>query len=206
MKSILYAAYALLFSSSLLFTACNDDDVPPEENEEETITNVTLTFTPTGGTPVTATWVDADGEGVGNPVLTPITLAANTTYTLTIDLLNALDPNDPESISEEVEEEAKEHMFFFGWTDDLFTDPSGDGNLGAGNRADPVNYEDDDDDPSDPDDVAFPLGLETSWTTGNAATGTFRVVLKHQPDIKSATSDATQGESDVDITWELTVR
>ena len=70
---------------------------------------------------------------------------------------------------------------------------------GAGNRADPVNYEDE-------DDAGFPLGLETTWTTGNAATGTFRVVLKHQPDIKSATSDSTDGESDVDISWEATVR
>ncbi len=206
MKLTLFTAYALLFSVSLVFTACNDDDVPPEENEEETITNVTLTFRSTGGTPVIATWVDADGEGAGDPVLTPVTLAANTTYTLTIDLINAIDPNDPESITEEVEEEAKAHMFFFGWTDGLFSDPTGDGNLGAGNRADPVNYEDDDDDPSDPDDAGFPLGLETTWTTGDATTGEFRVVLKHQPDIKSATSDSTDGESDVDVTWEVTVQ
>ncbi len=206
MKLITFITYALLFSSILFFSSCVDDDVPPEENEEETITDVTLTFTPTTGAPVVATWKDADGEGAGDPVLTPVTLAANTTYTLTIDLINAIDPDDPESISEEVEEEAKAHMFFFGWTDGLFSDPTGDGNLGAGNRADPVNYEDDDDDPDDPNDVAFPLGLETAWTTGDATTGTFRVVLKHQPDIKSATSDATVGESDVDITWEATVQ
>jgi hypothetical protein len=207
MKLISFATYALLFASFLLFTSCDDDDVPPEENEEETITNVTLTFTPSGGgTPVVATWVDADGEGAGDPVFTPISLDANTAYTLTIDLLNAIDPNDPESITEEVAEEAKEHMFFFGWTDALFSSPTGDGNLGAGNRADAVNYEDDDDDPNDPNDVAFPLGLETTWTTGDATTGTFRVVLKHQPDIKSATSDSTNGESDVDITWEAEVQ
>ena len=203
MKLTLFTTYALLFSVSLVFTACNDDDVPPEENEEETITDVTLTFTPTTGAPVIATWKDADGEGAGNPVLTPVTLAANTTYTLTINMINAIDPAKPESISEEVEEEAKAHMFFFGWTGGLFSSPTGDGNLGAGNRADPINYEDDD----DPNGVGFPLGLETTWTTGGATTGaTFRVVLKHQPDIKSATSDSTVGESDVDITWEATVQ
>ena len=200
MKLISSAAHVLLFTAILLFTSCaNDDDVPPEENEEETITDVTLTFAPTTGAPVTATWEDADGEGAGDPVRTPITLAANTTYILTIDLINAIDPDDQESITEEVEEEADEHMFFFGWTNGLFSDPTGDGNLGAGNRADPVNYEDE-------DDAGFPLGLETTWTTGDATTGTFRVVLKHQPDIKSATSDSTDGESDVDISWEATVR
>ncbi len=202
MKLISLGAYALLFTTTLLFTSCGDDDVPPEENEEETITNVTLTFTPAAGTPIIATWVDADGEGVGNPVLTPISLAANTTYTLTLDLLNAIDPANVESISEEVEKEAKDHMFFFGWTDALFSDPTGDGNVGAGNRADVVNYADDD----DPNGTGLPLGLETTWTTGDAATGTFQVVLKHQPDIKSATSDSTNGESDVDITWEATVQ
>ncbi|MGB3852261.1 MAG: hypothetical protein WA958_20020 [Tunicatimonas sp.] len=201
MKLISFALYTLLFSSFLLFSSCVDDDVPPEENEEETITNVTLTFTPSaGGTAVTATWVDADGEGVNPPALTPISLTANTTYTLTIDLLNAIDPSDPESITEEIEEEDDEHMFFFGWTNGLFSSPTGDGNLGAGNRrADAVNYEDE-------DDAGFPLGLETTWTTGDATTGTFRVVLKHQPDIKSATSDSTNGESDVDIIWEATVQ
>lgn len=204
MKPILFTAYALLLTAILLITSCVDDDVPPEENEEETITNVTLTFTPSGGggAPIIATWIDADGEGAGNPVLTPITLAANTTYTLTIDLINAIDPDDPESITDEVREEADEHMLFFGWTDGLFSDPTGDGNLGAGNRADVVNYQDDD----DPEGSGLPLGLETTWTTGAAATGTFRVVLKHQPDIKSATSDATVGISDVDITWVATVK
>ena len=200
MKLISYAAYALLFTFVFSLSACVDDDVPPEENEEETITSVTLTFTAAGaGAPIIATWTDADGEGAGDPVLTPITLAANTTYTLTVDLVNAIDPDDTESITEEVREEAGEHMFFFGWTGALFSDPTGDGNLGAGNRTDPVNYE-------DQDDAGLPLGLTTTWTTSDAATGTFRLVLKHQPDIKSATSDATNGESDVDIIWEAEVQ
>lgn len=199
MKLISLGAYALLFTTILLVTSCGDDDVPPEENEEETITDITLTFTPATGAPVTATWVDADGEGAGNPVFKQIALAANTTYTLSIDLVNAIDPADPESITEEVEKEADEHMFFFGWTDGLFSSPTGNGNLGAGNRANVVNYE-------DQDDASLPLGLETTWTTSAATTGEFRVILKHQPDIKSATSDSTNGESDVDITWEATVK
>ena len=192
---------ALLFSLPLFFvTSCDDDDVPPEENEEETITNVTLTFVPEGGGPeVEATWVDADGEaGSGQPVLSDITLAANTTYTLRIDLINAIDPSDPESVTEEIEEEANAHIFFFGWTDGLFSSPTGDGNIGAGNRDEPVNYE-------DFDDNTFPLGLETTWTTGDATTGTFRVLLAHQPDEKSATSDSTTGEPDVDITWDVVI-
>lgn len=198
MKWISFAAYAVLISSVCLFTACDEDDVPPEENPEEEITNVILTFDPDDGSnPIVATWEDADGEGAGSPVLTDISLANNTTYTLSIELTNALDLSDPEDITEEVEEEAEEHMFFFGWTDGLFADPTGDGNIDA--RSDAVNYE-------DPlDDDGNPVGLETEWVTGEAGTGEFRVVLKHQPDIKSATSTATDGESDVDITWNITI-
>jgi len=195
-KSILFLS-ALMMGSILLYS-CEDDDVPPEENEEEVITDVTLTFTPDGGgDAITALAEDPDGEGPDDlEVLGPIELAANTTYTLTIDLLNDI---EGESITEEVEEEDEEHMFFFGWTDGIFSDPTGDGNIGAGNRADAVNYVDTDDDGN-------PLGLETTWTTGDAATGTFRVILKHQPDIKTDTSDSTDGETDTDLTWDITIQ
>jgi hypothetical protein len=201
MKAISYVA-ALLFTVPLfVFTACDEDDLPPEENPEETITNITLTFTPDGGgTPVLATWVDADGEGSGNPVVSDIELAANTTYIMRIELTNALDPNDPEDITEEVREEAEEHIFFFGWTDGIFSDPTGSGNIGAGNRDNAVNY----DDPND--DNGYPVGLRTQWTTGPAAEGEFRLILKHQPDIKSATSDSTDGETDVDATWDISIQ
>lgn len=201
MKWMNYAVYVLLVSAVFLFTACEDDDVPPEENEEEVVTNVTLTFTPEGGgSPIIASWVDADGEGSGAPILTDIELAANTTYIMEIELLNELDPDEVEDITEEVASESDEHMFFFGWTDGLFTDPSGDGNIGAGNRGDAVNYEDDN------DENGYPLGLETQWTTGEAANGTFRIILKHQPNIKSETSDSTNGETDVDIQWDIIIQ
>lgn len=207
MNQLSYVALLLLFTISIVFTSCDDDDVPPEENVEEEITDITLTFTPAGGsTPITATWVDADGEGSGNPVISDITLAANTTYTMSIELTNALDPSDPEDITAEVREENDEHMFFFGWSNNIFSDPTGDGNIGTGNRADPVNYED------STDENGYPLGLETEWTTGDAAEGTFQIILKHQPPagdgtpVKTATSDSSDGETDVDATWSVTIQ
>jgi len=185
-----------LLSTAVFLNSCGDDDGPEEENVEEIITDVTLTFTPEGGgTAITATAVDPDGEGAQELAVSgPVNLSANTTYTLTLDLQNSL---EMESISDEVREEADEHMFFFAWTDGAFSDPAGNGN--ADNRADAVNYE-------DMDGGNLPLGLTTSWTTGDASNGTFRVVLKHQPDIKSATSTVNDGESDIDITWTLNVQ
>ena len=182
--------------STMILTSCGDDDEPEEEEVEEIITDVTLSFAPEGGgAAITATAVDPDGEGaLGLTVSGPIDLAANTSYTLSIDLQNSI---ENESITEEIEEEDDEHMFFFAWTDGAFSSPAGNGN--ADDRADAVNYE-------DMDAGGLPLGLETTWTTGDASNGTFRVILKHQPDIKTATSTSTDGESDIDIQWTLNIQ
>jgi len=198
-KSIRFAFMALAITSLSILNGCNDD--PEPENVPEIITKATLIFTPVGGgTTVTVTATDPDGEGVQDIVVDgPINLAATKTYTLTLQLINGLaKPTDPEyNISEEVEEEGDEHMFYFSWTNNVFSNPAGNGNID--NRADAVNY-------NDEDENGLPLGLSTSWTTvGSAASGTFRIVLKHQPDIKSATTTASDGESDLDLNFTINV-
>lgn len=190
----------IALGSVFVLASCDDDD-PEKEDVPELITKATLTFTPVGsaGAVVTATATDPDGEGVNDLTVDgPINLAAGTTYVLTLELINELaDPNDEEyNITEEVEEEGDEHMFFFAWTGDVFADPTGNGNID--NRADEVNYEDE-------DENGLPLGLTTRWTTSAASSGTFRVVLKHQPDLKTTTSDANTGETDLDVTFVISV-
>ena len=167
--------------------------------EEEVINQIVLTFTPAGGgDAITATWFDADGEGVGNPTIDDINLVANTDYEMSITLANTLGM-DVEDITEEIQEEADEHMFFFGFTADIFSNPAGDGNLDS--RSDPVNY-------NDMDANGLPIGLSTNWTTGGAtnSAGSFQVVLKHQPGVKTATSDITDGGTDVDISFQINIQ
>ncbi|MEO1254462.1 MAG: hypothetical protein AAFY41_06205 [Bacteroidota bacterium] len=63
------------------------DIVEDPNAEEEVINQIVLTFTPDGGgTAVTATWFDADGDGAGNPVIDDINLTANTTYEMSMTL------------------------------------------------------------------------------------------------------------------------
>ncbi len=183
-----------------MFSACSDDD-PKKENTPELITEVTLTFTPVGGgSVVEAIATDKDGEGVQKLTVDgPIDLEAGATYTLTIELINGLvDPTEDEyDITAEVREEGHEHMFFFGWTNNVFSDPAGNGNIDT--RADDVNY-------TDEDDNELPIGLSTSWTAAeSSASGTFRVMLKHQPKKKTATSTSATGESDIDLTFTVNV-
>lgn len=190
----------LVSASFITFvTSCNDDD-PVKEDTPEMITKATLTFTPAdGGTVVTATATDPDGEGVQDIEQDgEIHLKPNTSYTLTIALINELAaPTDEEyNITAEVEEEGDEHMFFFSWTNNAFSNPTGNGNVDS--RDDAVNY-------FDEDANGMPVGLETTWTTGAASAGVFRVLLKHQPDLKSATSTSSTGETDLDIEFDLHV-
>jgi hypothetical protein len=199
MKTLRFICLLLVAGSLLFLSGCKKDD-PKPENIPEAITKATLSFTPAGGAPVIVTATDPDGDGPLPRTLSgPINLVKNVSYTLKITLINELaKPTDPEyDIAAEVEEEADEHIFFFAWTNNTFSNPTGNGNVD--NRSDAVNY-------VDRDTKGLPLGLETSWTTINATgSGTFQVMLKHQPDLKSATSKSTDGESDLDLTFNLTV-
>ena len=191
-----YLLYAVL--TLFIFTAGEEDEAAPEEeNEGEVFTDVKLVFTPTGGgAAVEAAAQDPDGAGVQElQVLGAINLAANTSYTLTMVIENCLE-SPCELMNEEIEEEDDEHQFFFAFTNDAFTSPAGNGNIDS--ASDPINY-------NDSDGNGNSLGLNTSWTTGSASTGTFTVQLQHQPDVKTATSGATDGDTDFALTFNLNI-
>ncbi len=198
-----YALYVLL-AGGMLLTGCDDDDddvVPEEENEEEVITDVKLIFTNTANPSdvVEARAQDPDGEGVQElAILDQINLDADKTYTLTFEIFNNLD-TPGEDIGEEIEEEDDEHQIFFSFSNDAFADPTGNGNIDS--ASDPVNY-------NDADDNGLPVGLSTTWTTSSNALsgGNFTVRLAHQPDIKSATTGANDGDVDFDLPFVLNIQ
>lgn len=177
--------FILLFALIVLAYGCKDDDDPapaPPPNEEEVITTVILTFTEKGDT-TTKVFVyrDADGDG-GNPPTKwdPIELDNGTVYELSIELLNESDPDDVDTVTNEILDEADEHLFCFTPTgpDVAITITDSDGSL--------------------------PLGLESDWTCGGASAGTVKIVLKHQPDgEKDGTCDP--GDTDIELDWVTTI-
>ncbi|MEM8525791.1 MAG: T9SS type A sorting domain-containing protein [Bacteroidota bacterium] len=176
----------------------DDPSAPPCENEEEVITDVTLTFTSADGSDVvTARAQDPDGQGPQDlQILDEINLSESTEYTLTVELLNAIEGED---ITEEIQDEDDEHQFFFAFTDEIFRSPAGDGN--ADNRNDPINY-------NDFDENGLPVGLSTGWETEceeETTVGTFRIVLKHQPGVKDENSTINDGGTDIDLTFVIRV-
>ena len=201
MKKNIFKLNILLYSllSLVIFTACEDDDVVPEEEEEmEVITDVTLVFTSDAGAVVTASAQDPDGEGVQELVVKDeIKLQSGTTYTLTFDIMNNLE-SPGEDIGDEIAEEDDEHQLFFAWTEGAFSNPTGNGNID--NASDPVNY-------NDADGNGSALGLNTSWTAGDPTTAaSFTVRLQHQPDVKTSTSGANDGDTDFELQFRLTIQ
>ena len=96
-------SYTLLIAALIFSVSCSDD--PDHAHEEELITTVIYTLSPSEGNDVVFTYKDLDGDGSGQPEITNGTLAANTTYTGTVQFLNELE-TPAEDITEEVEEES----------------------------------------------------------------------------------------------------
>ncbi|MBA9079806.1 MULTISPECIES: hypothetical protein [Rufibacter] len=184
MKLFLKPSLAILFAATVFMsTSCSDDEDPAPVNEEELITTLKLTMVPQGGgATVTASYRDLDGDGGANPVITGAQLAANKVYDVTVQVLDE-SKSPAEDITEEVEEEGDEHQFFYV--------PSGVNLTVAYNDTDRNNR---------------PIGIKTRMTTTTASTGNLKVVLKHQPALKSATSTINTGETDVEVTFPVTIQ
>lgn len=182
MKTLKLMALPILFTA--LFVSCsNDDDAPEIINEEEVITTVTLTLTPSSGTPVVLQTRDLDGDGPNPPVTTVSgSLAANTSYSGAIVFLNETE-SPAENVTEEVLEEADEHQVFYGISSGLnittsYEDTDGDGN---------------------------PLGLVITLETGDASNGTLTVTLRHEPTKPNNGINDAGGETDVTTTFDVSV-
>ncbi len=199
----LFTAFSLVALS--LVTACDDDG--HSHNEGEVITTVVLTFTPAGGgTAITATFNDPDGDGGAAPTVDPINLARGVTYNTSVRFENRLE-TPAEDITLEVADESDEHQVFY-----TGTAVNGPASAQAG-AALTHAY-------ADTDANGLPIGLASTFATANAAgTGTLVVTLRHMPPVnntavKTATTATTVrdsgfsaigGENDANVTFQVTV-
>lgn len=178
----------ILGLSATLIGCDKDPDDPIIPNEEEVITTLILTLTPSGGgTSKVFNFTDLDGNGGNNPVITIDTLAANTTYSGTLVLLNQ-QKSPEEDITEEVKEESAEHQFFYEVTTSNVT----------------VSYR-------DKDTNGSPLGVSTELVTGASESGSLKITLRHEPNKGAAGVDTGQiqnagGETDIEVSFNLEVK
>jgi hypothetical protein len=184
-KKLLSAA--LLTLTSVLFNACEKKD-PPIPNEEELITTLQYTLSPIGGgVDVILKFVDLDGDGGDAPIITGGQLAANTSYTGILTLLDET-KIPSEDITTEIKAEDKEHQFFFGSSTPEIN----------------VTY-------NDTDANGQPVGLNSSLVTGAAANGNLTITLRHEPNktaVGVALGDITNagGETDIEVVFPVEVK
>ena len=173
--------YALL-ASTLVFASCSDDDNTPDEvNEEEVITTLTVTLD-SGSDIVVLQYQDLDGEGSDPAEITVSgTLSANTVYDGSIVLLNEI---EGENITEEVEEEADEHQFFY--------------TVGSGLNV-TTDY-------NDADSMGNPVGLSFILSTSDASSGALTFTLRHEPNKPNDGLETAGGETDIEVTFDVTVQ
>jgi hypothetical protein len=190
MSNFKFLGAALL--AGLLVVSCKKDDKHAEDNHEhdesELITTVQLNFSSKGisgnDTTFTVSFDDPDGTGGNKPTaFDTIRFAANKTYTCDLILLDK-SKNPIDTISNEVKEEADEHLFFF--------TPSTSDALSV-----TIN---------DKDSKGRNLGLKTSWVTNTKTVnaGTVQVKLMHQPGVKDGTS--TKGDTDIEVNFPLVIK
>jgi hypothetical protein len=168
---------------AVTLASCSDD--PEVTNEEEVITTVTVTLkqTPTDPAPFIVSWDDANLNSIvdAGEITSSGVLLADETYTATIGLMN-----ETVDVSVEVKEEAEDHIFCFEVT---------------GVDIAISGY--------DTDSNGQRLGLTSTWTTGDASTGTVNIKLRHQPGFKTGDcplpGDPAPGETDVDITFDFEI-
>lgn len=184
MKSIFkFLTFAILATALVSVSACKKDDDDTEvPSEQEVITTVQLKFTTEDGSDFdTFVFSDEDGPGGDAPIIDDIELGANETYELEIDFIDRSNPADPEFITEEVQDEAEEHLVCFDVASANVTVTA-----------------------KDQDTNGDPLGLISTVTTGDAGQGTLTISLKHEP-TKSASDPCSTGETDVEATFVINI-
>jgi hypothetical protein len=175
---------SLFLSISIFIVSCKKDSVEAAD-ENELITSVKLNFT-TGGITQTFAYSDADGDGGKTPTVATVSLKANTTYTMTIEILDE-SKNPISNITNEVSTERDEHLFVY--------TPS---------PASLLTYT-----YNDKDSKSLNVGLTGSVKTGAMAVGKLKVQLRHQPPINgNPTKDGTipPGSDDVNIDFNVTIQ
>lgn len=191
--------------AAITVAACGDDSIDGAGNEAEVITTVTLTFTPSGGgAAVIAAFDDPDGDGGGQPTITPINLVNGTTYTMAVRFQNKLE-TPPEEITDEVRDEGDEHQIFL--TSTAVKGPA------TSNGTAPLTHA-----YTDTDSDGLPIGLANT-IMATSGSGQLTLTLRHLPrvnntavkvadlatQVKNGGLSSIGGETDVQVSFMVTV-
>ena len=181
MKKFQKFLLACLAMATFGFNACTPE--PTDDDEEENITTVSLIVAGNGSVK-TYQWKDKDGEGGAAATIDSIKLAKNQIYTVAVNVLDESAATITD-LTTEIKEKADKHLF-------VFTAQGGaNGSLTFSGLSTDKNGK--------------PFGQSLNFTTAATASGSLNVTLKHEPN-KSAANPALTGETDIDVTFPVTIQ
>lgn len=183
---------------------------PPVTNEEEVITTFKLQLTDSAsGAIATYMFRDPDGAG-GQPAYygpgsntqtdSVIVLGADKTFYGQIILLDET-KNPVDSTSNEVEEEGKDHMFFYNNGNNTILNAGNPYLVQLNGSLIKISYTD-----LDGGTPQRGIGLKTRWrTSGTTGINKYplNIILRHQPDAKDGSY--APGESDISVDFKLKI-
>lgn len=176
-KTIL--GFITLLGASVVLQSCKPENPTPDENEVITTLSVIAT---NGSNTEMFTFRDLDGASANLPVqFDTIRLTANKTYNVKLLLLDET-KNPTDTLSNEIAEEADEHIFFFTSTPNALATVT----------------------ITDYDSQNLPIGLLSTWHTGDVGTGTVKITLRHQPGVKDGTYEP--GDTDVEVAFPVIIQ
>jgi hypothetical protein len=180
MKKQFFSIYLIFTFLTIFSFSCEKDTSEYPEDELELITTVSLTFTPATGSAKSFKWTDKDGTGGLAPVIESIVLAANTSYTISAEFFDE-SKSPAYNVTEDIQEDGYEHLVCYT----------------SSGSAPAVQI-------TDLDKKKDPLGLAGTAKTTTAGNGSLKISLQHIPDKKSTTPCST-GETDIEVTFPVTV-
>lgn len=172
MKKLLFVLLVIAISGG-----CKKTATPADENEHESVNKIEFIFSTTGSAAKSFIVEDPDGDG-GNPPsrIDTIKLNAGTTYTLDVKTFNLVN-GVSKDITSVISSQGSSHELFFLPTGITLTITK-----------------------NDKDRNNFPVGLNSTWVTGTAGSGTLRFKVMHKPaGIKGPNDAPTVGHSDIDL-------
>lgn len=172
MKKLLFGFLVIAIS-----VGCKKTATPADENEHESVNKIEFIFATTGSAAKSFIVEDPDGDG-GNPPsrIDTIKLNSGATYTLDVKTFNLVNGVAKE-ITSVISSQGSSHELFFLPTGITVTITK-----------------------NDKDRNNFPIGLNSTWVTGTAGSGTLRFKVMHKPaGIKGPNDAPTVGHSDIDL-------
>lgn len=184
---------ALALVAALSLTAC-DSGQPDDDGagEEELITQVTLSLSPSDGGAAQTIQANFDADG-NNPTFSPstLTLRPGVSYDGSIQLRDTFNDED---ITEEIEEEAEEHLFRYTLS------PSSAGTVRITDTESDYSSENE-----NGGDFAVGLAFEVDVAPNASGTGMMEALLYHFDDAPKTSSTATSDEIDVEVEFPVTI-